>query len=394
MSKKSTEEGSKSRTIEILYKAPVRESYTPNKYGKYYRYLKGIDVQTKEPVDFGTVFDDLEEEGLNPSIYDWVNFVYDVENQYKVNKSYDKVFLEAGFKIGESKIVCKDWKNWSKVGHREMDAAITLYFQYLTYGDGWARDDELGISISDEDVPFDFTHMLNQVRSKVGLDGWIKISGNSRVARKRITRKGKDEWIDVPVFIDDTKIEIDGYELGNMKSALKQYRVSEAYTQFIALLRKELAEGRFVSLELATGIAADFGIETEIDVVSELRQLVFKKNYDYHCFEFLNELTTDDANIFFGSHGFIFEINGHQVWEVPIAGVATYIFNGKMNSAELATKVEVTPRNVILKTEAGEWLGYKSRVIHPKVSEEDSEEEDKYFARWCRDVKEAIGLGE
>jgi hypothetical protein len=77
---------------------------------------------------------------------------------------------------------------------------------------------------------------------------------------------------------------------------------------------------------------------------------------------------------------------------VPIPGVATYIFDGRLDSAELAAKVEVTTRNVIRQTEMAEQLGYKTRAIHPKIAEEDSEEEVKYYTRWCSDIKEAVEL--
>ena len=241
-----------------------------------------------------------------------------------------------------------------KVGQFTVSRDIHLELKDCEFGNGFVRDLNSGVLIpAPEGVAFD--PLMNNIRD--GMTGTIDVTGTFYVH----LRKVKDNWRDV-LIPKEGDLEIVDFDVRNLNELFKQYQIEAAYFEMVSFIRHELARGRFLREKDIVDIARRFKVEVR-DPAELLRLETFKKEFRGEFVWYLDEIAEDS---WYGASSFFFRVGDKWVWEVPVPGAATYVFDDSLPIAELSAKAISTSRNVIMAKP--ELLGYVGRVIHPSVN--------------------------
>lgn len=385
------------RMIRVMKKTEIRTSGGAHaSKGRYYRYLDGIDVNSNEAISFGLIFDDKEAPGVNPNINDIVDFAYDKEtNGYRVNPRWHNNLIQAGVASGSTIIRLLDWVDWRIAGVSEPeDFALQLFLRDFRFYDGFAKHNQTSITLTNEQLGFDSTPLINDLNPEDNpLDGYVRITGRARLMPRVID----GQLTQVPIVGNDeeTFFTVVETNLGSIKQAIEQYEHDQQLGQLLKWAKQQIAQNRLISQAELAEMAEQLGVTIDYEYDQILHDLTMHKSYDPEYYQVLKDRHDESTPIYYGKSGFLFRVNGSFVWERPVAGSATYVFEAKFTVKELVAKLEQTEefgKMAIIKNEEVQTaLGYKGRAIHPKEKGVvDDEEKEKFLKRWTNDVLKLV----
>ena len=194
------------------------------------------------------------------------------------------------------------------------------------------------------------------------------------------------EYIEYPLHVDIAIREV----------LNERHRTAKSYELLLRAAKERIQRNELLSKREIERLIAELGLNSIIfeNVEQLLRDLTIKKKYTIEYHDILKRMSNGD--IYYGKNGFLFAIGNYFVYEKPIPGTATYIFDNRLTIHELANKLSHTERygrKIILKDEEVQnVLGFKKRVIHPLDTLTSRKRKNKnYLTRWLNEIKEIIG---
>jgi len=171
-------------------------------------------------------------------------------------------------------------------------------------------------------------------------------------------------------------------QLGLLHQVIQTAQDQKKLQEVIAKIRSELSKGTYISIEQVEEwltLAELYGEDPE----RILRSQCLRGEYEPIFFEMLRDEHDQNHDIYFGSHGFIFHINGKWVWEEPKYGAATYLFRGDhLDGRTLSVALSNLSRTDLLGSDELQTVtGFLNRVIHPKDASVE-----RYLDRWMSEV--------